>query len=149
MDDEALPPGATNVRLSYTCDDCNTTTPYESLPGACQGCGRVFFGPSKADPDRACSHEDFQCVVGIARITPDDDESGRPIAFTAEIKVTCGQCGEKFRFMGLRAGMMADRPTVSVDEFELRAPIRPASADPDFGLGIPGFAIRYRSAFDD
>lgn len=29
-----------------------------------------------------------------------------------------------------------------VDETELRAPLRPASADPDFGLGIPGVAIR-------
>lgn len=30
-----------------------------------------------------------------------------------------------------------------VDERELHAPIRPASSDPDFGLGIPGFAIRF------
>jgi hypothetical protein len=31
----------------------------------------------------------------------------------------------------------------SVDEFELRAPIRPASGDPDFGLGIPGYAVSW------
>lgn len=28
---------------------------------------------------------------------------------------------------------------------ELRAPIRPASADPDFGLGIPGFAVTWNA----
>jgi hypothetical protein len=33
---------------------------------------------------------------------------------------------------------------VSVDETELHAPLRPASVDPDFGLGLPGFAIQYR-----
>jgi hypothetical protein len=29
----------------------------------------------------------------------------------------------------------------SVDETELRAPLRPASSDPDFGMGLPGFGI--------
>ena len=33
---------------------------------------------------------------------------------------------------------------VSVDETELRAPLRLASADPDFGMGLPGFAVAYR-----
>lgn len=25
-------------------------------------------------------------------------------------------------------------------------PIRPASSDPDFGIGMPGFAVRFRDA---
>lgn len=33
--------------------------------------------------------------------------------------------------------------TADPDETELRAPLRPASSDPDFGLGLPGYAIRY------
>jgi hypothetical protein len=32
----------------------------------------------------------------------------------------------------------------SVDESTLRAPLRPASADPDFGMGLPGFAVTWR-----
>jgi hypothetical protein len=34
-------------------------------------------------------------------------------------------------------------PACTADEFTLHAPVRPASADLDFGPGIPGFAIRY------
>jgi len=32
----------------------------------------------------------------------------------------------------------------SVDETVLVAPLRPASADPDFGMGLPGYAIQFR-----
>lgn len=35
-----------------------------------------------------------------------------------------------------------------VDETELRIPIRPSSADPDFGTGIPGFALRIEEDLD-
>ncbi len=37
----------------------------------------------------------------------------------------------------------------SVDETELRAPIRPASSDPDFSLGLPGFAVNFVGSADD
>lgn len=96
-----------------------------------------------ADPDRACPHEDFDAVVGVNRLT---SEPGGPVtAYSADIRVSCAQCGELFRWIGVEAGLKPDSPMVSVDEAELRAPIRPASADPDFGLGIPGFAITVRS----
>lgn len=48
------------------------------------------------------------------------------------------------RWIGAPAGMSPAKPMVSIDETELRAPLRPASADPDFELGIPGFAIQAR-----
>lgn len=96
----------------------------------------------KADQDKPCPHEDFSASVEVDRLTSED---GGPItAYSADIRVSCAQCGEQFRFIGVPAGMRPDRPMVSVDEAELHAPIRPASADPDFGLGIPGFAIRMR-----
>lgn len=47
--------------------------------------------------------------------------------------------------MGVQAGLSSARPTCSVDETELLAPLRPASSDPDFGLGIPGFAITWQA----
>lgn len=95
-----------------------------------------------ADPDRACAHEDFEASVEVNRLTATD---GGPVtAFSADIRVNCADCGEAFRWIGVPAGMKPDRPMVSVDETELHAPLRPASSDPDFGLGIPGFAVRMR-----
>lgn len=94
-----------------------------------------------ADPDRACPHENFAANVEVNRLTASDDDP-TVIGYTADIRVECAQCGEKFRWIGVPAGMSPVHPAVSVDETELRAPIRPASTDPDFGLGIPGFAIR-------
>ncbi len=94
------------------------------------------------DPDRPCPHEDFQAVVGVARQQAVD--GGPIVAFCAEIRVWCAQCEETFRFVGVEAGVMPNRPMCSPDESELRAPIRPASSDPDFGMGLPGFAVRFR-----
>lgn len=96
----------------------------------------------KADPDRACPHENFHAHVDVNRLS---SEEGGPItAYSAEVRLRCMDCDEQFRFIGCPAGLLPDRPAVSVDESELRIPIRPASSDPDFGLGIPGFAVRYR-----
>jgi hypothetical protein len=97
-----------------------------------------------ADPDKPCPHENFNAVVAVNRLTG-SEEPGAPVAaFMADISVSCGECGERFRWIGVEAGMMPGRPMVSVDETELHAPIRPASSDPDFGLGIPGYAITMR-----
>lgn len=99
-----------------------------------------------ADPDRPCLHENFEVFADIGRMTATDD--GPPVAFTAEIRVSCTDCGEPFRWTGLEAGLSQKKPMVSPDETELRAPLRPASADPDFGMGLPGFAVRYRGRND-
>jgi hypothetical protein len=98
-----------------------------------------------ADPDRACPHENFAASVDVNRITAGDDEPD-PVAYSADIRVECADCGEKMRWLGVQAGTSPKRPMCSVDESELRAPLRPASADPDFGLGIPGFAVSWREA---
>jgi len=93
------------------------------------------------DPDKPCPHEDFEAEVEINRLS--GTESGPVEAFQANIRVRCAHCEEPFRWIGVQAGLMPDRPMVSVDETELRAPIRPASSDPDFGMGIPGFAVTW------
>lgn len=98
------------------------------------------------NPDRACPHLIFHADVEVNRIGEADTDDGRPKAYMADVRVACAPppdgCGEPFRFTGLTAGLSFAHPMVSVDEAELRAPIRPASADPDFGHGIPGFAIQ-------
>lgn len=91
-----------------------------------------------ADLDRPCPHKNFEAVVAVARI----GDGPIPDAYSAGVTIKCTDCDEPFRFIGVPAGLSSNRPMVSPDETELRAPIRPASSDPDFGLGIPGFAIR-------
>lgn len=90
------------------------------------------------NPDRPCPHPDFTASVAVNRLTDD----GQVTAYIADITVNCVVCYEPFRWIGVPAGLSGRHPTVSVTETELRAPLRPASSDPDFGLGIPGFAIR-------
>lgn len=93
-----------------------------------------------ADPDRACEHPDFAATVCVSRLTSSDD--GPVTGYTADVRVECAACGEPFRWIGVAAGASCRGPMCSIDETELRAPLRPASSDPDFGLGIPGFAIQ-------
>jgi hypothetical protein len=92
------------------------------------------------NPDQACEHENFNAVVAVNRITA--TEEGPVTGYNADIRVRCADCDEPFRWIGAPAGMSPAKPMVSIDETELRAPLRPAAADPDFGLGIPGFAIQ-------
>lgn len=94
-----------------------------------------------ADPDRACPHEDFTALVEVNRLT--DGEDGPVTGYMADLTIACANCAETFRFVGVPAGVMSARPAVSLDEATLHLPIRPSSADPDFGLGIPGYAPTY------
>lgn len=95
------------------------------------------------NPDRPCPHPDFSAVVNVGRIGEEDPgANGMPRAYMCEVCVSCAACGEPFRFIGAPAGLSFTQPMLSVDEKTLHAPIRPASSDPDFGLGIPGYAIK-------
>lgn len=89
-----------------------------------------------------CEHEDFAAFVDVARVT---SEEGGPVAgFYAEVRVECVQCAEPFVFRGLPVGLSQAQPCISPDGLELRVPCLPQSADPHFGLGLPGFAARVR-----
>lgn len=92
--------------------------------------------------DRPCPHENFDAFVEVNRLTASDDAT--VLGYTADIKVRCHDCTEPFRWTGVPAGVSRSRPTCSIDETELRAPLRPASADPDFGLGLPGFSVQFK-----
>lgn len=97
-------------------------------------------------PDRPCPHLNFHADVEVGRIGEGDTADGLPNAYMVDVRVQCAPppdgCGEPFRFNGVPAGMSYTHPMVSPDEKTLRAPIRPASADPDMGMGLPGFAIQ-------
>jgi hypothetical protein len=65
-----------------------------------------------------CAHENFAGDIAVHRLI----DTGK---FTADITIKCAECGEPFRFIGLEAGARFDRPMVSIDGLELRAPIEP------------------------
>jgi hypothetical protein len=98
----------------------------------------------KQDPDRPCPHENFDAQVVVARLTK--EEGGPVVGYSADITVRCADCEEPFRWTGVPGGHSPRQPMCSPDETELRAPLRPASADPDFGMGLPGFAIGFGQA---
>lgn len=85
--------------------------------------------------DQPCPHETFDWITRVIRIVEPGERV--PEAYVAEAQISCGTCGEQFRFTGINGGLSFDKPMLSPDHTELRAPIRPASTDPDFGLGLP------------
>jgi hypothetical protein len=92
---------------------------------------------------------DFDATVSVGRIVAEGaPEDSVPVGYAADITVKCAHCGEPFRWNGVLAGWSPAQPRCSVDETELHAPLRPASADPDFGMGLPGFSIQYRGSGD-
>jgi hypothetical protein len=95
-----------------------------------------------ADPDKPCPHLHFQAFVEVNRILADGaDPDSEPIGFAAEVGVKCAQCDEPFTWVGTPAGLSPGHPTSSIDKLILNAPLRPASSDPDFGMGMPGYAV--------
>lgn len=71
----------------------------------------------------ACAHENFRCDAGIQRIAAKPD--GVVSYYSAEIRVHCVDCGQKFEFVGLPLGCSPYRPTVSMDGLILSAPMMP------------------------
>ena len=118
-----------------------------SSDGGCEGgpeClddeGAPLIPP--ADPDKPCPHEAFEAFVEVNRVLADGaDPDAAPTAFVAEVAVRCAQCEEPFRWVGVPAGLSGANPTCATDGLILNAPLRPASSDPDFGLGMQGFAV--------
>lgn len=99
-----------------------------------------------ADPDRPCEHREFDALVAVNRLT--ESVGGPVVGYSADIQVNCADCGELFRWTGLEPGFSPTGPRCSVDETVMAAPLRPAGADPDFGLGLPGFAVRFPAEGD-
>lgn len=73
----------------------------------------------------SCEHKNFKADVRVGRLTKGDD--GPVTGYSADVKVSCVDCGLPFRFIGLPAGNHFAEPRVSVDGTELRAPIEPAT----------------------
>lgn len=70
-----------------------------------------------------CEHMDFNASVAVGRIL--DDETKKLSRFTADIRVECAECGQKFRFLGLQPGYDPQGARCSLDGLEARIAITP------------------------
>ena len=68
-----------------------------------------------------CQHEVFRADVNVGRIA----DPGQPIRFVADIEIRCEQCNERFRFLGVPAGLSFEEPRVDIMGTTLHAPIEP------------------------
>jgi hypothetical protein len=89
------------------------------------------------DPDRPCPHLQFTASVAVNRIGEAETVDGLPRAYMADITVACADCGEPFRWVGVKAGLSFGRPMVSVDEKELHAPTAARVVRPGLRHGHP------------
>lgn len=69
--------------------------------------------------------------------------------YCADVRISCSECGEKFRFIGLPVGVNLSGATVSVDGLEARLAVVPESKG-ELPLGPPGevsgFSIKVSDA---
>lgn len=97
-----------------------------------------------------CPHVDFDVIATIHRLVTEEPTDGRitpATGYQADLKVSCSDCAEPFVWKGpMPIGLSPGEPRVSVDGTELRAPLRPRSAAPDFGSSLPGFGVRFRGS---
>jgi len=84
-----------------------------------------------------CPHEQFEAHVDVNRLS----DSGR---FCADVRIHCVQCGERFRFLGLPAGLDLNGAAVSLDGTEARLAIGTAETVANIVDGVcpVGFTVR-------
>lgn len=88
-----------------------------------------------------CAHEDFAVFADVARLTK--VEGGPVTGYSADLKIECVQCGERFVFIGLPPGINPRGATGSMDGVEARLPIRPSSAPEGWGEDNLSVSVRY------
>jgi len=80
----------------------------------------------------------FRADVNVGRLT---NEEGKPMQFHADVRIKCTECGEPFRFLGLKSGVDLRGANCSVDGLEARLSIVPKSSQvpgSHFLEGLPG-----------
>ncbi len=88
-----------------------------------------------------CPHLNHNIFASIARIQKSELEPETIIAYSADIKIECRDCGQPFEFIGLPNGMSFYRPTVSINGLELRVPLAiPGTRPPE---NMAGFSVTH------
>ena len=89
-----------------------------------------------------CPHLNFNAYVAVNRIHRDGGAPDDIVAYTADIKVACRECGQPFEFFGFPCGMSFYQATVSIDGQELRVPLVLPGTEPPPGLA--GFKVSFQ-----
>lgn len=84
----------------------------------------------------SCKHLNFQAEVNVNRIA--EKEGGPITAYTADVHVSCADCGQPFRFKCPVVGVSPTQPAVSANGQELRCPIEPSD-----GTVLPGLSMGF------
>ncbi|MBU6232569.1 hypothetical protein KGP36_08140 [Patescibacteria group bacterium] len=88
----------------------------------------------------SCTHQNFHANVAVGRLAA--DEAGEKIVgFSADIRVSCADCGKPFEWVGLPMGYSPLQPMCSVDATEARMPLKPQGEAMNCE-GLSGFSIR-------
>lgn len=62
--------------------------------------------------------------------------------FMIDVKVTCAQCGQPFRFLGLPLGLNMSGATMDVDGLQARLALAPADRTLHPLEGLTGFGVK-------
>lgn len=103
--------------------------------------GAADVSDLQLDPDGPCPHLEFEAGVSIDRIMGAEADPLAIVGYYASVQIACRACDEPFRWTGVKPGMSPREPRMSVDGLTLHVPFRPATADADFGQGLPGFDV--------
>lgn len=82
-----------------------------------------------------CPHESFNASVDVNRLV----DSGR---FSADVRISCAQCGVPMRFIGLPGGLDLNGASVSADATEARLAIAPKGEVIPPLANVIGFSVR-------
>ncbi len=121
---------------SITCRFCGLTSynPQDVLNKYCGNCHTFQDGINFLIKEQAkgimqsCPHVNFDIVAVVNRLVQDEPKQGRidkAIGYTCDIQLCCADCRMPCVWLGLPVGIATDRPVVSYDHLELRAPFKP------------------------
>ncbi len=79
---------------------------------------------------KECQHLVFGSECFVFKISESEQNPEKIIAYAADIKINCAECGEAMEFLGLPIGLSLNKPTTDEDCTILRVPIRPSSLPP-------------------
>lgn len=88
-------------------------------------------------PMNPCPHENNLADVDVVRL---QDNEGVTIGFSADVRIRCLDCGDRYRFLGCAPGLSPTEPRVSIDATEIHLPLSPESGGYEGG-GI-GFDVK-------
>lgn len=121
---------------------------YSSVTEPCPGCDAARVRGASIDgmaadafcvdcPDTKvvdCPHSGHRAEVDVIFL----EDVG---AWTADVRISCDACGEKFRFVGVQPGLSGAGPRRSIEGTELHVPIRPVSQS-DEPTGMMGYTVQ-------